>query len=119
MLRPNVGNANYPVMTPAEFQQFSRAVAEELAGKEENTAAAKDHVPELVDQCAQAAAVMSRFRQARQAAGVSLAEMESRTGIRKSVLSRLENSKAPNPTLGTLQRYAAALGRCVAVSIED
>ena len=69
--------------------------------------------------CEQAVAVVPQLRDAREAAGVSLAEPEQRTGIRKSVRSRLENSKAPNPTLATLQRHADTLGKCVAVSIED
>ena len=36
----------------------------------------------------------------------------------KSALSRLENSKAPNPTLAYLQRYAEAIGCRLAVSLE-
>jgi transcriptional regulator with XRE-family HTH domain len=59
------------------------------------------------------------LREAREAENVSLAELEKRTGIRKSALSRLENSNAPNPTLATLQRYAEALGKRLAVSVDD
>ncbi len=69
--------------------------------------------------CEQAVAIVRQLREAREAAGVSLAELEQRTGIRKSVLSRLENSKAPNPTLATLQRYSAAVGKRVAFSLDD
>lgn len=48
----------------------------------------------------------------------ALTELEARTGIRKSVLSRLENSKAPIPTLATLQRYAFAIGVPLEVSLQ-
>jgi transcriptional regulator with XRE-family HTH domain len=41
-----------------------------------------------------------------------------RTGVRKSALSRLENSKAPNPTLASLQRYAEALDTRICVTLE-
>lgn len=41
---------------------------------------------------------------------MSLADVEDRTGIRRSVLSRLENDASSNPTIMTLQRYAVALG---------
>ena len=54
------------------------------------------------------AGLVAKLRMARGKAGVSLSELESRTGITKSSLSRLENSAAPNPTLITLHRYASA-----------
>jgi hypothetical protein len=34
-------------------------------------------------------------------------------------LSRLENGQQPNPTLNTLTRYARALGKRLALSLED
>ena len=50
------------------------------------------------------------LRAERERIGLSLADVEERSGLRRSVLSRLENDKTNNPTLLTLQRYAAALG---------
>lgn len=52
-------------------------------------------------------------------AGLSLAEMAKRTGIDKAALSRLENGKQANPTLATLMRYAAALGKEVCVALRN
>ena len=46
----------------------------------------------------------------RERQALSLADVELRTGIRRSVLSRLENDTSSNPTMLTLQRYAVALG---------
>ncbi len=46
----------------------------------------------------------------RERQALSLADVEERTGIRRSVLSRLENDATSNPTMLTLQRYAVALG---------
>lgn len=58
-----------------------------------------------------------RLRAERERQGLSLADVESRSGLRRSVLSRLENDKTANPTLLTLQRYAAALGMIVRTSL--
>jgi DNA-binding Xre family transcriptional regulator len=106
-------------MTADERQRFEQALAEEQAAKAANVEAAKEVLPRLIADCEQAADIVRQLREARETAGVSLAELEQRTGIRKSVLSRLENSKAPNPTLATLQRYCEALGKRVIFSIED
>ena len=117
MLKPNTNK--FPRMTAEERQRFEQALAEEQTAKAANIEAAKEVVPRLMAECEQAALIVRQLRKAREAAGVSLAELEQRTGIRKSVLSRLENSKAPNSTLATVQRYCEALGKRVAVSIED
>src|SRR5262249_29965779 len=58
------------------------------------------------------------FRQAilalkaeRERQGLSLADVAEASGIGKASLSRLETGKLANPTLDTLLRYAAAIGR--------
>jgi DNA-binding Xre family transcriptional regulator len=117
MLKPKADK--YPRMTDAERQAFEKAAREEQADKAANVEAAKAVLPRLKAECQQAVEIVRQLREAREAAGVSLAELEERTGIRKSVLSRLENSKAPNPTLGTLQRYCQALGKRAVFSVED
>lgn len=104
-------------MTPAERERFERAVAEEQAAKAANIQAARAQLPRLVSRYQEAVAIVRQLREAREEAGITLADLEQRTGIRKSVLSRLENSRAPNPTLATLQRYAEALGRRIVVSL--
>ncbi len=55
----------------------------------------------------------------REKAGLSLAALAKRTGIDKAALSRLENGKQPNPTMATLSRYAAALGKEVCLAFRD
>lgn len=54
-----------------------------------------------------------QLREARERLGLTLADVEARSGLRKAVLSRLENDGKSNPTVLTLQRYAAALGLTV------
>jgi len=59
------------------------------------------------------------LKTARQSQGVTLQELEKRTGIRISAISRLENDPAANPTVQTLQRIATALGRTITIQIND
>lgn len=55
----------------------------------------------------------------REAAGISLSQMQERTGIDSANLSRLENGLAPNPTVDTLARYAEALNRELVLSLHE
>ena len=59
------------------------------------------------------------LRQARESAGLSLDEVATRSGIDKAQLSRLENGKVHDPRSNTLLRYARAIGKRLAWSLED
>ena len=48
-----------------------------------------------------------------------LACLAARCGIDQPALSRLENGHTPNPTLDTLRRYAAAMGKRLVLTAED
>jgi len=50
------------------------------------------------------------LKEAREAAGVTLAELSARTNLAVETLSRLETGALTNPTWKTLATYAAALG---------
>lgn len=62
--------------------------------------------------------MVSRLREEREKRGLSLADVQQRSGLRRSALSRLENDKTANPTLLTLQRYAAALGMTLHTTLD-
>jgi DNA-binding phage protein len=51
--------------------------------------------------------------------GLSLADVEERTGIGRPNLSRLENEAESNPTISTLTRYAEALGKRLMIVLTD
>jgi DNA-binding XRE family transcriptional regulator len=51
--------------------------------------------------------------------GLSLADMQQRTGIERSNLSRLETEAEANPTVTTLTRYAEALGKKLMIVLAD
>jgi DNA-binding XRE family transcriptional regulator len=59
------------------------------------------------------------LRTAREAAGLSLADVAERSGIDKAALSRLETGVTENPTLETLVRYAAAVGKQINWTLAD
>jgi DNA-binding XRE family transcriptional regulator len=62
---------------------------------------------------------LAELKRAREAAGLSLADVAERSGIDKAALSRLENGVHDNPTVETLMRYAAALGKRLTWSLQD
>jgi DNA-binding XRE family transcriptional regulator len=62
---------------------------------------------------------LAHLRLAREKEGLSLADVAERSGIDRAAVSRLENGHNANPTIDTLGRYAAALGKRIAFSIVD
>jgi DNA-binding phage protein len=63
--------------------------------------------------------ILEALTQARQARGLSLAEVARRSGIESAALSRLGGDKDPNPTFETLSRYAEALGLRLELSLVE
>ena len=63
--------------------------------------------------------VMQLLRAERTRQGLSLADMQVRTGIARSALSRLETEPEANPTLTTVTRYAEALGKDLQILLAD
>ncbi|MBV8269751.1 MAG: helix-turn-helix transcriptional regulator [Planctomycetaceae bacterium] len=61
---------------------------------------------------------VARLKRERERRGLSLADVTERSGMDKGMLSRLENGKILNPTLGTLWRYAEAIGARIKLEAE-
>ncbi len=55
----------------------------------------------------------------REHCGLTIADVAERSGLDRAVISRLENGKQGNPTVATLMRYAAAVGKRFVWSYED
>ena len=62
---------------------------------------------------------VAEIKRAREAAGLTLAEVSRRCGIDQPALSRLETGHNKNPTLDTLWRYAAAVGKRLVLTTES
>ena len=63
--------------------------------------------------------VLTQLKAAREAQGLTLADVTERTGMDRLALSKLETGQHPNPTVETLVRYADAVGKRVLVSLAD
>lgn len=63
--------------------------------------------------------VLAALKAERQRQGLSLADINERTGIDRGALSRLENNEDANPTLTTLERYAQAVGKQMVVILTE
>lgn len=65
------------------------------------------------------AALVARLKARREAKGLSLTDVSERSGLTRPVISKLENGRTINPTVGTLYRYALALDAGVTFGLED
>jgi DNA-binding phage protein len=59
-----------------------------------------------------------QLKQAREDRGLSLSEVEEISGMDRGQLSKLENGRS-NPTMSTLSKYAAAIGKRLKLTLED
>lgn len=62
---------------------------------------------------------LQSLKRERERTGLSIADVAERSGLDRAVVSRLENGKQDNPTVTTLMRYAAAIGKRFLWSWED
>ena len=63
--------------------------------------------------------LVAQLKTAREAKGLSLADLTELTGMDRSALSKLETGQRANPTVETLVRYAEAVGKRLVVSLAD
>jgi ribosome-binding protein aMBF1 (putative translation factor) len=61
--------------------------------------------------------LVARLKAVRESQGLTLAEVAARMGMDAPALSRLETGKMLNPTLGTLHKWAEALGQKLDVDV--
>jgi ribosome-binding protein aMBF1 (putative translation factor) len=102
-------------LTPEEAAKY-RAVREQVAeelpdliARHHERTASRDQLQELLQQ----------LKAAREAKGLSLADLTALTGMDRSALSELETGQRANPTIETLARYAEAVGKRLVVSLAD
>ena len=102
-------------LTPAEavkYKEIRAQVAAELPdliARHHERMATRDQWQDLLKQ----------LKAAREARGLSLADLTELTGMDRSALSKLETGQRANPTVATLVRYAEAVGKRLVVSLTD
>ena len=96
----------------AKYQAIRKQIGEELPDltvRHHERMATLDQLQELLLQ----------LKAAREAKGLSLADLTELTGMDRSALSKLETGQRANPTVETLVRYAEAVGKRLMVSLMD
>lgn len=96
----------------AKYRKIRQQVDEELPelpARHDSRMASLDELQE----------VLRQLKAAREAQGLSLADLTKSAGMDRSALSKLETGQRPNPTVERLLRYAAAVGKRLAVSVVD
>ncbi|HEY7711896.1 MAG TPA: helix-turn-helix transcriptional regulator, partial [Candidatus Entotheonella sp.] len=99
-----------------EERQRHRRIREQIENERAELIARGKRVQARHDTLRQAVATLKATRKA---LGLTLADINARTGIEKSNLSRLENDPNPNPTIDTLCRYADAVGKEIVITLVD
>lgn len=97
------------------------AEARRLTGEEEGEI--RRQARQYKKECDSARATMREamrlLKAERMRQGLSLSDIQQRTGMEPSNLSRLENDESANPTIATLTRYAEALGKRLEIVLSD
>ena len=105
-------------LTPAE----SRRMKSLQAQLDAEQADIKDRGRQILDaHDAVVAELLASLRAVRKELGLSLTDLQTRTGIDRAQLSRLlsESGGVGNPTIQTLERLADACGKRVVLSLQD
>lgn len=107
-----------PVQLTPEQRQTVREIRQQVESeRDEIIALGRELKRRREANSAHLRATFEQLKAERQAQGVTLGEIEQRTGIGRGALSRLENDPDANPSVRTLQRYAQALGKQIVVSL--
>jgi DNA-binding Xre family transcriptional regulator len=103
-----------------------RLTPEEAAKANAIRAKVAEELPALIARHHERMATLDRLQEvfvqlkaAREAKGLSLADVTELTGMDPSALSKLETGQRANPTVDTLMRYAEAVGKHLVVSLTD
>ena len=96
----------FRTFTPEERKDFRRSLATTQAQKEEIIALGRAHF----ERHEALREVVRVLQEERRAQGLTLADLEARTGISECNLSRLEDEHTHAPELETLMAIADALG---------
>ena len=102
-------------LTPDEAAKYE-AVREQVARELPELVARHDERMASLDRLE---TLFTQLKEAREAKGLSLADLTELTGMDRSALSKLETGQRGNPTVDTLVRYAEAVGKRLVVSLAD
>lgn len=96
-------------LTPEEAAKYRKIREQIEQEKTEINARIRAHMAEVTD----LAKIFSELRRVREQQGMSLTDLQDKTGIDRASLSKLETGQRANFTLETVVRYAEAVGKHV------
>lgn len=102
-------------LTPEEAAKY-KAIREQVAAELPELVARHHERMATLDQLQK---LLIQLKEAREAKGLSLADLTDLTGMDRSALSKLETGQRANPTVDTLVRYAEAVGKRLVVELTD
>ena len=102
-------------LTPEEAAEY-KAVREQVAAELPDLITRHHERMATLDQLQE---LLKELKAAREAKGLSLADLTKLTGMDRSALSKLETGQRANPTVETLVRYAEAVGKRLVVSLTE
>jgi len=109
----------YRELTPEEQQRVQQARESAEADRETILAEGRVRKKAWESMRRDVARTIAALKAERKRLGWSLADVEARSGLKRSAISRLENDPNANPTLLTLCRYAMALGVRLETHVEE
>lgn len=107
----------YRSATPEEQVRHTQIREQIEAELPDITQRAKEQLAAALQQGIEIQHITALLKAERIKQGLSLADLNERTNIDRSTLSKLENNEDGNPTINTLTRYAEAIGKKVVVTL--
>ncbi|MBC7967231.1 MAG: helix-turn-helix transcriptional regulator [Fuerstia sp.] len=121
-----VDKARHPKPSAAVLAKMRKAIAEEeqpevIAANRETgrKLQVRKSSKEVQNVPTASQVVLASLLKEKEAQQVSLSDLEARTGIGRSNLSRLWNNQSPNVTLETVERIASALNCRIQITVES
>jgi hypothetical protein len=102
-------------LTPEEAAKY-KVIREQVAEELPELVARHQERVKVLDQLQE---LLTQLKAAREAKGLSLADVSDLTGMDRSALSKQETGQRANPTMDTLVLYAEAVGKRLVVSLAD
>lgn len=101
----------------ARYAEIARKVEEEYPPGKAKPGPPDPSLPAKLGDYFDLRYLVGELRKAREAQGLSLADIQKTTGIDCAALGRIESGEDLNPSINTLTRYAHAVGRSIELTL--
>ncbi|HUG91375.1 MAG TPA: helix-turn-helix transcriptional regulator [Planctomycetaceae bacterium] len=116
---PDQQTHNLSAEDKARYAQLARHIEAEFPPGEAQPHPPDGSLPPALGEYFDLKAVLSDLRRIRESDGLTLADLRERTGLDLQTLEHIESAENPNPSVNALAHYARALGRRIALTLEQ